>query len=189
MVKDLSRETERDGTRKLMIAGTALAAIVFLGFIAWFAVPQMFGATDYLGRPPTGADKGTPATTVGTGVPTQREAVSKVAKQDPAGNEDPTGGRARDVKQTSQPVNLNEKQREQLRSIISSAHGPTMDRANFEMMIGTAVPRQTQVADLPPEATKVLNGFWGDQYLIAGSDLVIVDQHSHRVAGIIAGAR
>ncbi|MBK3663820.1 DUF1236 domain-containing protein [Bradyrhizobium diazoefficiens] len=64
-----------------------------------------------------------------------------------------------------------------------------MDRPNFEMMIGTSVPRQTEVADLPPEVAKVLNGFWGDQYLIAGNDLVIVDQHSRRAAGIIADVR
>ena len=64
-----------------------------------------------------------------------------------------------------------------------------MDHPNFEMMIGTSVPRQTQVADLPPEATQLLNGFWGDQYLLAGNDLIIVDQHSRRVAGIIAGVR
>jgi len=189
MVKDLSRETEKGGTRKVMMAGYALTAVVFVGFILWFAVPQMFGATDYLGRPSTGADKGAPATTVGTGVPTQREAVSKAAKDNPAGNEDSTGGRARDVQQTASAVNLSDQQRQQLRSIISSAHGPTMDRPNFEMMIGTSVPRQTEVADLPPEVTKVLNGFWGDQYLIAANDLVIVDQHSRRVAGIIAGVR
>lgn len=189
MVQNLSREAEKDGTRKLMMAGSALAAIVFVGFIIWFAIPQMFGATDYLGRPSTGADKGAPATTVGTGVPTQREALSRSAKENPAGNEDASGGRARDVMKTTQAVNLNDLQREQLRSIISSAHGPTMDRPNFEMMIGTSVPRQTQVADLPPEVAQVLNGFWGDQYLIAGNDLVIVDQHSRRVAGIVAGVR
>jgi len=189
MVKNLSRETEKDGTRKLMMVGSAVAAVLFVGFIVWFAVPQMFGATDYLGRPSTGADKGAPATTVGTGVPTQREAVSKAAKENPAGNEDMSGARARDLKQTAQPAGLNDQQREQLRAIISSAHGPTMDRPNFEMMIGTSVPRQTEVADLPPEVTQVLNGFWGDQYLIAGNDLVIIDQHSRRVAAIIADVR
>jgi hypothetical protein len=189
MAKDLSRRAEQDGTRKAMIAGFALAAVLFVGFAAWFAVPQIFGATDYLGRPSTGADNTAPATTVGTGVPTQREAISKVAKEDPAGNEDPSGGRARNIQQSSEPVNLTDQQRQQLRTIMASAHGPTLDRPNFEMMIGTSVPRQTQVADLPPEVTEVLNGFWGDQYLIAGNDLVIVDQHSRRVAGIIAGVR
>jgi hypothetical protein len=189
MAKDLSRHAEREGTRKVMIAGFALAAVLFVGFAVWFAVPQMFGATDYLGRPSTGADNTTPATTVGTGVPTQREAISKTAKEDPAGNEDPSGGRARYIKQSSEPVNLTDQQRQQLRSIIASAHGPALDRPNFEMMIGVSVPRQTEIADLPPEVTQVLNGFWGDQYLIAGNDLVIVDQHSRRVAGIIAGVR
>jgi hypothetical protein len=172
-----------------MMAGSALAAVLFVGLLIWFAVPRMFGATDYLSRPSTGADKSAPATTVGTGVPTQREAISGAAKQDPAGNEDSTGGRARKIMQTTQAVSLSDEQRERLRSIISTAHGPTMDRPNFEMMIGTSVPRQTALADLPPDVTQVLNGFWGDQYLVAGNNLVIVDQHSRRVAAIIAGVR
>src|SRR3954465_3000679 len=121
MVKYLSRETEKAGTRKLMMAGPGVAPALFVGFIVWLAVPQMFGATDYLGRPSTSAAQGAPATTVGTGVPTQREAVSKAAKENPAGNEDTTGARARDVKHPAQPAGLNDQQREQLRAIISSA--------------------------------------------------------------------
>jgi Protein of unknown function (DUF1236) len=189
MVQDLPRRTEREGTRKLMLAGSALTAFLIIGFIIWFAVPQIFGATDYLGRPATGADGSTPSTTVGTGAPAQREAVSTVAKNDPAGNEDATGGRARNIMQSTEPAHLSDQQRERLRSILSSANGPTMDRPNFEMMVGTSVPRQAEVTDLPPDVSQVLNGFWGDQYLIAGHDLVIVDQHSRRVAAIIAGVK
>jgi hypothetical protein len=188
-MRNLPRDREQQGTRKVMMTGSALAAVLFVGFVVWFAAPQMFGATDYLGRPPTGADSTAPATTVGTGLPTQRDAVSQAAKTDPAANEDSTGGRARAIEHSTQSTSLSDQQRQQLRSIISSANGPTMDRPNFEMMIGTSVPRQTPVADLPPDATQLLNGFWGDQYLIAGNDLIIVDQHSRRVAGIIAGAR
>ena len=61
-----------------------------------------------------------------------------------------------------------------------------MDRTNLEMMIGTAVPRQTELADLPPEATQVLNGYFGSQYMIAGKNLIVVDQNSRRFAAIIA---
>lgn len=186
MVRDLSRNGEREGTRKLMLGGSVVAAAVFVGLFAWFAVPSFLGTTDYLGRPPTGADKGTAATTVGTGVPTQREAESAAAKSDPAGTEDGTGGRARNIKQSSQPVSLNKEQRDLLRAIFSTARGPKVDRPNFEMMIGTSVPRQTELADLPPEATQVLNGYWGSQYMIAGKNLIIVDQNSRRVAAIIA---
>jgi hypothetical protein len=189
MVANLSRNEEREGTRKLMMWGSAVAAALLVGFALWFVAPQMFGITDYVGRPSTGADNSSPATTVGTGVPTQRDAISTAAKDDPARNDDAIGRRAREIQQSAAPANLSDGQREHLRSIFSSAQGPAMDHPNFELMIGTSIPKQTAVADLPPEATQVLNGFWGDQYLIAGKNLVIVDQHSRRVAAIIANVR
>ena len=189
MVKYLSREEERAGTRRLVMASSVVAAILFIGLFAWFVVPQFTGTTDYLGRPPTGADKRTVSTTVGTGVPTQREAESVHAKNDPAGAEDSSGGRARRIKESSQSVSLSKEQRDQLRSILSSAGGPKTDHPNFEMMIGTSVPRQTELADLPPQAAEVLNGHRGSQYMIAGNDLIVVDRNSRRVAAIIADVR
>ena len=64
-----------------------------------------------------------------------------------------------------------------------------MERPNFELMIGAAVAKQTPLADLPPEVPKVLSGFSGDKYVIAGDELVIVDQHSRRVAAVIGGIK
>jgi hypothetical protein len=187
IVKNLSPRDELAGTRKLMIGGAVLAGVLFLATLAWLAVPDLIGTTDYVGRPMTGADNKTVATGVGTGVPTQREAQSSVAKNDPAGNEDATGGRARSIKQSSEPVSLSQDQRDQLRTIFSSASAPKMDEPNFELMIGTSVPRQATLADLPAEATQVLNGYFGGQYMMAGRDLVVVDQHTRRVAAIISG--
>ncbi len=65
MARDLSRDQEREGTRKLMMWGSAVAAILFVGSGLWLAAPQMFGMTDYVGRPTTGANSSAPATTVG----------------------------------------------------------------------------------------------------------------------------
>jgi len=189
MVKDLPRDEERRGTRRIMRAGAAAAGALFVVLLGWFAISHFLGTADYLSRAPSGADHNTPSTTVGTGFPTQREAESAVAKNDPAGLEDRTGGRARNIKQSSQPVSLGQEKREKLLAIFADAKAPKVDRPNFEMMIGTAVPHQTELADLPPEATEVLNGYWGSQYLIAGKDLIVVDQHSRRVAAIIAGVQ
>jgi hypothetical protein len=33
-----------------MIGGSAIAAVLFVGLLGWFAVPSLFGTTDYLGR-------------------------------------------------------------------------------------------------------------------------------------------
>ena len=55
------------------------------------------------------------------------------------------------------------------------------------MVIGTAVPKRARLQDLPPEITQLMNGYWGDQYLIAGDTMNIVDQHSRRVVAIVPG--
>jgi hypothetical protein len=62
-----------------------------------------------------------------------------------------------------------------------------MDAANFEMMIGSSVPKQIQLRDLPPKLTEIMNGYWGDQYTIVQDKLVIVDQRARRVVAIIPG--
>ena len=76
-----------------------------------------------------------------------------------------------------------------LRSIFASGNPPRVERPNFELMIGASVAEQTPLADLPPEVPKVLNGFSGDKYVIAGDEFVIVDQHSRRVAAFIGGVK
>ena len=53
------------------------------------------------------------------------------------------------------------------------------------MTIGAAVPKQVQLKDMPPEVTQLMNG--GDQFLVAGDTMIIVDQHSRRVVAIVPG--
>jgi hypothetical protein len=55
-----------------------------------------------------------------------------------------------------------------LRTIFSAASAPNILQAEFELMIGTSVLRQAILADLPPEAMQVLNGYFGGQYMMAG---------------------
>jgi hypothetical protein len=179
-------EEQRRGSRTAMVAGACVAGL-FVAVVGWAALPWMTNVSDLVGRPATGAVKTSTTTGIGTGVPSQSEAESRVGKDDPAGLEDSTGGRARRIKQTSTALSLSSQQRDRLRTILGQQKLPRSDRSNFELMIGTAVPRQTEVGDLPPEATEVLNGYWGDQSLIVGNSLVIVDQHTRRVVAIIAG--
>jgi hypothetical protein len=58
MPKDPSRNGEREGTRKLLLGGSVMAAVVFVGLFAWFAVPQLLGTTDYLVGPLRGPTRG-----------------------------------------------------------------------------------------------------------------------------------
>ncbi|MDB5547593.1 MAG: hypothetical protein JWP21_1040 [Tardiphaga sp.] len=184
-MKDLSRSDQISGTRSLFYLLAGALVVIIVGSVLWFTLAHNTSASDAV-RPSGGATHDQASNTgVGTGQPTQKNAQSSVAKNDPAGNEDPTGGRSRAIKQSSEPVNLSDEQRRQVSEELRKSDLPRLDKAGFELMIGVSVPRQISLADLPPRITEIMNGFWGDQAAIVGQSLVIVDQHSRRVAAII----
>jgi hypothetical protein len=167
-----------------MLGGAVIAAILLVAFVLW---PLL--VTNKLGTPPGGANPSTTSdTTKSRGTPAQQSAESTVGKSNPAGPEDATGGRARQIKQSSHSLQLSDAQREQVKRILSQQNPPKIDKADFELMIGAAVPAQAPLQDIPPEITQVMNGYWGDQYLMVRDTLVIVDQHSRRVVAIVTGA-
>ncbi|MEH6953080.1 hypothetical protein V4R08_17860 (plasmid) [Nitrobacter sp. NHB1] len=203
-----------EGSRKLLNRAAVVALILLIG--AWFAFSWFQRSKELLATPSTGSDVHTPATNVGNAVPAQSQSIAakqnpgggeaakqnpvarEVAKQNPAGGETAkqnpgieehaSGGHASAIK-TSEPINIDDAQRATLRAIFASGHPPTVARPNFELMIGASVAEQTPLADLPPGVPKALNGFSGDKYVIAGDELVIVDQHSRRVAAIIGDVK
>jgi Protein of unknown function (DUF1236) len=65
---------------------------------------------------------------------------------------------------------------------------PRRAGAEFELQIGAAVPRQTELHDLPPEVAEAMSGYWDDQYVLVRDTMVIVDRNSRRVAAIVPGA-
>jgi hypothetical protein len=164
-----------------MLGGAACAAILLVAVVAW---PLM--TENQLGTPPGGANPAkTLETTVGRTAPAQQAAESTIGKNDPAGQEDSTGGRARALKQSSRALQLDERQRQQVRDILGRQSAPRVAQPNFELMIGTAVPGQVQLQDIPPEITQVMNGYWGDQFLLTQDKMIIVDQHTRRVVAIV----
>jgi hypothetical protein len=139
-----------------------------------------------LGTPPGGADPSATSNWNGAkGAQTQRAAESTEGKSNPAGEEDPTGGRARQIKQTSRPLEMNNQQQQQLKQVLAKASPPKAQQPDFEIMIGASVPQRTQLQDIPPEITTLMNGYWGDQYLVVHDMMIIVDQHSRRVVAIV----
>jgi hypothetical protein len=182
-VMDPVREKDevQKGNRYLIAGMLGLASVVVIGTLAWVIHPVE------LPRPATGPGEASISRSpvLGRGQHAQDDAESSRARTDPAGLEDEAGGKARAIKETSGPTRLSDAQRQQIRQILSREKGPHVDSVNFELMIGTAVPRQVRVADIPPEITKIMAGYWGDQYLVVQDKLVIVDQHSGRVGAII----
>jgi hypothetical protein len=173
---------ERGSYRRLFLGGLGIGVILLLAIMAW-----PFVTDNFLGTPKGGAETSSTDTTVSRGAPAQQAAQSTVGKSDPAGVEDTSGGRARAIKESSQPLSLTDQQLTEIRTALKSTDAPKLDQANFEMMIGVSVPKQTSLKDIPPKITEVLNGYAGDQYTLVQDKLVIVDHNSGRIAAIVPG--
>jgi hypothetical protein len=173
-------ESDRREQSRFVVWGVSVAGIVL---VAGLVTAGYLGISRHL-DPNKDA---TITTGIGTGKPAQQDAESTLAKSDPAGLEDSTGGRARNMKMTSRDLQLSDQQRQRLRGLMTAASNPRLDTAGFELMVGTAIPDKTPVSDLPPEVTEIMNGFWGDQYLLVQDKMVVVDQHTRRVAAIVSG--
>jgi hypothetical protein len=118
---------------------------------------------------------------------TQAAGESAVAKKDPTGEEDATGGRARQIQASSRPLSLSEEQRLKIRNIVAGRDADRKDQTEFQLQIGAAVPRQTELRDLPPEVSQAMDGYWGGQYVLVRDTMVIVDRNSRRIAAIVPG--
>ncbi|WP_291691612.1 DUF1236 domain-containing protein [Bradyrhizobium sp.] len=167
------------------MAGGIVAAVLFVAVSIW-----PFVTSNQLGTPKGGANPATASDDTGSrGAPAQQSAESTVGKNDPSGQEDSSGGRARAIKESSHALQLDPQQRDQVKNIIARQPAPPKidKKAPFEMMIGASVPRQVVLKDLPAEVTQVLNGYWGDQYVLVQDALIIVDQHSARIVAIVPG--
>jgi hypothetical protein len=170
--------------QRLLVGGGIDAALLLVGVSVWPLV-----TSNQLGTPAGANPLASLEVTGSPGDPAQQSAKSTVGRSDPAGQEDASGGRAPAIKQSSHALQLDLQQRGKLKNIIAQQSDPPKvdQKAPFEIMIGAAVPRQVALKDLPAEITRVLNGYWGDQYVLVQDKLVIVDQHSGRVVAIVPG--
>ena len=169
-------------TRRMLAGAFVVALILGAAVTIWPFVTQ-----NQTGTPKGGANPATASdTTTSPGAPAQKAGESTVGKNDPAGS---GGGRPSAIKQSSTALQLSAEQRQKIKEVIShQPDPPKVQKAPFEMMIGTAVPQDVKLKDIPPEITEIMKGYWGDQYVLVQDELVIVDQHSRRVVAIVPAA-
>jgi hypothetical protein len=57
---------------------------------------------------------------------------------------------------------------------------------NFNIAVGTAVPRAVELAPLPPRIVEVVPAYRGFRYVIVGDTLLIIDPGSYEIVEVIA---
>ena len=93
---------------------------------------------------------------------------------------------AREIDQGTAPLKLSDEQRQKIMSLIAAIPAPPrVKNQPFTVSVGAAVPQQVPLKQIPTDLASALNGFQGDDYVLVGNQLVIVDAAVRRVVAII----
>ncbi len=96
-----------------------------------------------------------------------------------------SSGEAADIEQSAKPLQLSDAQRQQIRQYLAGQPGQRMQSANFSLAVGAAVPQDVPLQKLPPEMSSAIGGYQGDDYVLVGDQLVIVDPSARRVVALV----
>jgi hypothetical protein len=156
---------------------------LFAGVLVWPTAPnaQAGGATRP--TPSTGvlSNQGAGESQAGknqTVAPQQNSAV---------GSGQNSSGEAAEIQRSATPLKLTDAQREQIRTYFAGKPADRSQSVDFSVAIGAAVPQQVKLQKLPSQISSVIGGYQGDDYLLVGDQLIIVDPSARRVVAIVPG--
>jgi Protein of unknown function (DUF1236) len=116
----------------------------------------------------------------------QRAGESAAGKNAAASDTSPAeGARERQIKGSAQSGELTAEQREKIRSYVSSHREGRLEQADFTLMVGSGVPQQIPLADLPVELSDALGGYTGNKYVVVRDKMAIVDPEVRRIVAVI----
>ena len=84
-------------------------------------------------------------------------------------------------------VQLSEDQRSQIKTVIGRGSGPRLSRSNvnFDISVGSRVPRSVHFVTLPGEIVRIVPQYRGFDYFLIEDEIVIVDPHTLEIVAII----
>jgi len=96
-----------------------------------------------------------------------------------------SSGETARIERTATPLQLSDAQRQQIRQYFANKPGQRTQGANFSLAVGAAVPQDVPLQKLPPEILSALGGYQGNDYVLVGDQLVIVDPTARRVVALV----
>lgn len=179
-----SRREERRGTRGLFLWGSIAALVLGIACLVWALVFVPKGELGTAARQPSGPTGTLANQGAGESATAKNDAVTPVQPAT-GGSGQNANGEAAQIDQSATPLQLTDAQRQRIASYFAKASGDRMQTADFALSIGAAVPQQVQLQKLPPEISSAMGGFQGDQYVLVGNQLVIVDPSARRVVAVV----
>jgi hypothetical protein len=102
-------------------------------------------------------------------------------------NRDSAGTPDRDRNTGAAPANVEvtTEQRTRIREHRTVLERGRVDRVDFSISVGTAVPRTVRVYDLPAEIVEVVPRYRGFKYVLVRNEIVIIDPRTLEIVAVI----
>jgi hypothetical protein len=82
-------------------------------------------------------------------------------------------------------VKLSSDQRSKISAVIGRGGGARVTNVNFNISVGTAVPRDVHVEVLPEDIVSIVPEYRGFDYIVVGDQILIIDPESLEIVTII----
>jgi hypothetical protein len=82
-------------------------------------------------------------------------------------------------------VDLSLDQINAIKSYANRHDDQRVNTVNFTMTVGAAVPKETQLRDIPPPLGQSLRSLSRDQYIMVGDQFIIVEKATRRIVAIV----
>jgi hypothetical protein len=109
------------------------------------------------------------------------------AQQTQSGNRGEASGRAEvnGGAEANGRVTLNERQRTKIQeTVLSRRDVPRVDRVDFSINVGTAVPTRITTVEVPETLIEIHPEWRGERYFVVRDEIIIVDR-SHRIVAMV----
>jgi hypothetical protein len=87
---------------------------------------------------------------------------------------------------TNASVDLNDRQRTRISESVSHLNAQPLTNVNFSLSVGTAIPRDVRLQQLPADVVEVVPQYRGYNYVLVRDEIVIVDPSSYQIVATVS---
>jgi len=69
--------------------------------------------------------------------------------------------------------------------VLVGRNAPRVNKVNFAIRVGTAVPRSVHLVTVPSEIVEIHPDWRGFLYFVYEDEIIIVDQRSHKIVAVL----
>jgi hypothetical protein len=179
---DLTTREERRGTRRVLAWGAAIAIVLGIAVVVWPLLPGG-GNT---GRQEASNQAAGPRFDQPKGESTAGTTTQPPAGADTSSPSRETVGRAEHINETARTsLSLSQDQIDAIKTFAAQRSGERADTVDFTVSIGSAVPQQAQLRDIPDTLAEAVPNYRDNQYAIVGDRFVVVEKQTRRIVAIV----